>query len=545
MSSGTAITLTGTAYDKTFGGVMGGLAHLHIVGPAITSNVDGILFTGDNTASPSNPFGSARSVLSNCAIEKFKFGVTFYNRAYLATLQNCEVFRCRVGIYSKAGAVDAYENVGIQRGAIYNNQMNIYVEDGHVFLQGTSVDYATVVQMAVKFGTLYLRDCHVEYAISETTYGGAGGIYTGNAPLTAIDLYPAGISTLDATIGLTSTSPTTSTNGTTFKMDGGFWAVTAPRHTSNGLVAHISIVDNQVCYLTGNIKMYHQVNVPTSGYMACKFTAYNTVDIANFAGVVEFTPTHWGIDEIPHIAHRGGSGAYMTTNPLVGYSISPAHNLSGWFNLSSGSFEAANLLEDCCITGDTAAITDRQTGTNGSFVRSSADGSFSGGTGSFKMTKVGAAGTTFKVAFLYPRLNNYTQRRPVVRMAMSKPSSGGATTGSFNINVKFIKPEYLTVGALGSESIFRPVQGTEVHPGGVATGASGTSAQNPTVYRSTGGSAYCDVTGLTAGTWYPVQIAENVDRSLPAWATHVMLEFDLTNLGAGTLLMDGLDIQWM
>mgnify|MGYP000861603894 FL=1 len=542
MSSGTAITLTGTAYDKTFGGVMGGLAHLHIVGPSTTGNVDGVLFTGDTNPDMTSPFGSARSVLQHCVVEKFKFGVTFWHRAYLATLEHCEVYRNRVGIYSKAGGVDAYENVALMRGAVFNNHVNIYIEEGHVTCFGTSIDYAEYVQMAMRAGSLILNKCHVEYSISNQNYGQAGGIYATNAPLCAIDLDAGGVASgLSATIGLTYTTASTNKNYTFFQMDGGNWVVGAPRHTSNGIVTHVSVVDNVVADFKGKIRMSHQVNVPTSGYLGGKLSAYNAYDTTNYAGCLDFDPACWP-DDLPHIAHRGGSGPYMSTNPLVGYSISPAHNLASGFQLASGSFEAANLLEDVCITGDTAAITDRQTGTNGSFVRSGADGSFNGGTGSFKITKVGAAATAFKLAFLFPR-NSAIQRRPVIRMACAKPATGGATTGSFNVNMKFIKPEYVTLAS--GETIWREVHGAVLHPGGAATSGSGTTSINPTVYKSTGGSAYCDVSALTAGTWYPLQIAENIDRSVPAWATHVMLEFDLTNLGAGTLIMDGLDIQWM
>lgn len=543
MSSGTAITLTGISnYDKTFGGAMGGISFAHFVGPDTLSNVDGVLFTGSSDPDMTAPFGSARSILRRCVIEKFKFGVTFHNRGYLGTLDSCEVYRNRVGVYSKAGGIDAYENVALVRGAVFNNHVNIYIEEGHVTCFGTSIDYAEYVQMAMRAGSLILNKCHVEYSISNQNYGQAGGIYSTNAPLCAIDLDAGGVASgLNSAIGLTYTTASTNKNYTFFQMDGGNWVVGAPRHTSNGIVTHVSVVDNVVADFRGKIRMSHQVNVPTSGYLGGKLSSYNTYDFANYAGCLDFDPACWP-DDLPHIAHRGGSGPYMTINPLVGYSISPAHNLASGFQLASGAFEAANLLEDVCITADTATITDRQTGTNGSFVRSGSDGSFNGGTGSFKIIKVGTTGTTLKIGFLFPR-NVAIQRRPVIRMALAKPSSGGAAAGSFNVNMKFIKPEHITLS--NGETRWQEVHGAILHPGGAATSGSGTTTINPPVFRSTGGSAYCDVTGLTAGTWYPLQIAENIDRSVPAWATHVMLEFDLTALGAGNLLMDGLDIQWM
>ena len=202
------------------------------------------------------------------------------------------------------------------------------------------------------------------------------------------------------------------------------------------------------------------------------------------------------------------------------------------------------MMEDLSITVDTATIADRQTGTNGSYVRTTSDGSYNGGTGALKLTKVGAAATALKFGLLIPR-DISKQRRPLVRMAIKLPASGAPTAGSFIVNMKGIKPEYVTVGALGGETIVRPVNGAEGIPGGAATSGSGVAAFNPSVYKSTGGSAYCDVTGMTGNTWYPLQIAGNIDRHFPAWMSHFMLEFDFTGLGAGSLIVDAIDIQWM
>ena len=549
MSTGTAITLTGTAYDKSYGGVMGGLEHLHMKGPYPTNAVDGVLFTGDNTPSPANPYGSARSVLKHCAVESFQFGVTFWHRAYLTTLEHCEIYRNRVGVYSKAGGVDAYENVALLRGAVFNNDMNIYVEDGHVVCHGTSIDYANVVQMAIRVGTLLLNECHVEYAISKATYGQSNGaIYSGNAPLCAIDLAPGNPTTINSGIGLTATTASPVPNSVYFRISGGLWVVTAPQvNTANsGLVTHLHMLDQSVAQADKKIRMYHQNNVPTSGYMMCKLSAWNTPNTVNTAGTFDFEPAMWN-EDITHIAQQGASGAYMTTNPLIGYSVSPLHNLAGSFGVNYsalGGFEGANIAEDMCITVDTATITDRQTGTNGSYARTTSDGSYNGGSGALKITKVGAAGTALKIGMLFPR-DIMRQRRPIVRMAIKLPATGAATTGSFNVNMKGIKPEYVSVGAVGGESIFRPVNGAETIPGGAATSGSGVAAFNPTQYKSTGGSAYSDNTTMVIGTWYPLQIAGNIDRHLPAWMSHFELEFDLTSMGAGSIIIDAIDVQWM
>lgn len=549
MTSGTAITLTGTAYDKSYGGVMGGLAHLHIKGSYPTNVVDGILFTGDTTPSPANPYGSARSVVKNCVVESFQFGVTFWHRAYLSTLDHCEIYRNRVGIYSKGLGVDAYENVSLLRGAVYNNDMNIYVEEGHIVCNGTSIDYANIVQMAIRNGSLLLNECHVEYTISKATYGqNNGAIYSGNAPLCAIDLMPGNPTTINTGLGLAYTTPSVSPNGAYFRMSGGLWVVTAPQSTAanTGYVSHIHQGDQTVSTMDKKVRMHHQNNVPTSGYMFCKLSAWNVGDPVNTAGTFDFEPAMWN-EDITHIAQQGAAGAYMTTNPLIGYSVSPLHNLAGSFgaNYSAlGGFEGANMMEDICITVDTATITDRQTGTNGSYVRTTSDGSYNGGSGALKLTKVGAATTPLKIGMLFPR-DIMRQRRPVVRMAIKLPASGAATTGSFNVNIKGIKPEFISVGAVGGETIFRPVNGAEVIPGGSATSGSGVAAFNPSQYKSTGGSAFSDNTTMVVGTWYPLQIAGNIDRHFPAWMSHIVVEFDLTAMGSGSIIVDAIDIQWM
>lgn len=79
----------------------------------------------------------------------------------------------------------------------------------------------------------------------------------------------------------------------------------------------------------------------------------------------------------------------------------------------------------------------------------------------------------------------------------------------------------------------------------VATSGSGVAAFNPSQYKSTGGSAFSDNTTMVVGTWYPLQIAGNIDRHFPAWMSHIMVEFDLTAMGSGSIIVDAIDIQWM
>ncbi|HET8685108.1 MAG TPA: hypothetical protein VFM18_00425, partial [Methanosarcina sp.] len=219
MTSGTAITIDGGDNNNTYGQCMAELVRAHIVGPGRTSSVDGIKFTGSGTSSPNQ--GSARFSLRNCRVRNFRKGVTWFNRSYGTTLFNCEVHSNGVGYHVRGGAYDAYENQGVVRGGVFNNDINIYMEDGMLTLFGTSVDYAEYLQIAGRVGTLTLNDCHVEYAIRNGNYGGVGGIYSTNAPLAAFDLAPALTSALRTDLDLNSTTQSGLQNWIHMRMNGG------------------------------------------------------------------------------------------------------------------------------------------------------------------------------------------------------------------------------------------------------------------------------------------------------------------------------------
>ena len=78
-----------------------------------------------------------------------------------------------------------------------------------------------------------------------------------------------------------------------------------------------------------------------------------------------------------HIAQQGASG-YMTTNPLIYYSVSPLHNFAGSFgaNFSTlGGFEEQTYWKIFVSQQIPQLSQMRQTGTNGSYVRTTSDGS--------------------------------------------------------------------------------------------------------------------------------------------------------------------------
>ncbi|HET8687592.1 MAG TPA: hypothetical protein VFM18_13150, partial [Methanosarcina sp.] len=257
MTSGQAWTNIGGGTDNTYNQVMGGVERVKFYGPGRYSSVDGIISTGGSTASPN--IGSARSGIYCSSVYNFRIGKIWFNRGYLTRLHDCEVHSNLLGYYSKGGAYDAYENVAAIGGAVYNNDMNIYVEDGYLTLNGTSIDYAEFVQIAIRAGFLQLDSCHIEYSIQNSNYGNAGAIYSNNAPMCAFDMQPGGTSALRTDIGLTSTTASSGQNWAAIKMNGGVWAVTPPRSGSvidvDALSCHVNQAGNAQFTLTGNPKL--------------------------------------------------------------------------------------------------------------------------------------------------------------------------------------------------------------------------------------------------------------------------------------------------
>ena len=560
MTSGVAVTVTGTGTqsgDQSYGQCMSGINRMRLLGPGRYTNVDGILMTG----SANTPIvGSARTMVSNSWIRNFRKGVTFYHRAYLSTFFNCEIGSHLIAVYSKGGGTDAYENVGLLRCVVGNSDMNVYVEDGYLHFTNCSIDYAEFVQMAVRAGMLSLNDCHVEFAIKNGQYGllqnANNSIYSGIAPLCAIDLAPGNSVALRNDIDLTYTTASSGHNFAAFRMNGGHLAITpAIGTTSTPYRCIVNVAGGAQAYFGGKIRMNVMSNVPTSGYFAHTLTAYNTT--GNFSGNVNYDPgCHFNTnDDIPNLMVETPS--HLTGTLDRGYSISPANNMFGSSGFASyqttgnSSFEStAGIMDDLCITEDSNASTsvtipsNRLTGTAGS---AAIDTAFANsGTRSLKLTKNAGSLAThpLKFSFTFPARPG-THSRPVFRYALGKPASGAPASGFINIAFKYIKPEfkYLSSGEIRTN----PLNGASFQSGSsYATAASSAATHSSTGIKMNSGSMYIDVATIPSGGWVYGQLNSDTDVSYqPAWASHIQIDIDLKGMGPGQINLDQLDLQYM
>ena len=139
----------------------------------------------------------------------------------------------------------------------------------------------------------------------------------------------------------------------------------------------------------------------------------------------------------------------------------------------------------------------------------------------------------------------YPGRRPVIRGTILNPTNSGIT-GTVNINVSFIKPEFYIIGTGSSaRPSFRPLVNGAKYAPGIATSASPTTAYNPSILKNTQTSIYVDSANMTGDTWYPYQLCSQPDSNVPHWCTHVLVEVDMTSSGIGQLNFDRPDVQWL
>ena len=553
MTSGAAVTLTQTSQsvagtgNQTYGNIMSGLEFFHFKGPGSGTQVDGVLFTGGTALSPDPVWGSARTVLSRSNVEGFRKGITWHHRSYLTTVMHCEIMNNRLGLHLKGGGVDAYENQRVIGGVIGNNDHHIYVEDGQLYIVGTSVDYGGSVQWAVRVGLLSFTDVHWEYPVQGGGYGFSGGIYSGPSPLCAGDMAPglSGVSTLASDMGFNSTTAAAA-DYAAFVMRGGLWA-SMPGTTGRTLVTHINTRQGATVSFGGRIKTMFNGTVPSSGYLAHGLSTWDTpVAPGSYTGNVEWEPSIWAGDDVPHTSFE--NPAYITTNPNVGLSISPMHNEMVSYGVSitaNPGFEGGSMLEDLFIMADTATITSRLTGTNGSAAHDGTEGALSG-TKCLKFTKVGAAGTTLKFGIKVPL--RFKNSRPTFRGYMRKDGTSPPTTGSMNVNIVVGKLTPIPTGTAFSALVNRYgwVDSYSTIPGSAASSGSPTNAKNNSAFKFGNNSMYVPTdSGTTANdTWVPFQLGGNADVPLPGWATDMVIEFDLTAMGPGVYKFDCLDLQW-
>lgn len=552
VASGPALTLTQildneiAANIDTMGNVLHGLSFLDISGSGgmQSSATDGVVFTGSSGADAK---GSARSYLSRSIVRGFRTGITYSHRSYLSEAQGCEVFQNDIGVLMRSTAVDAYENTRMVGGAVYNNNCNVYVEEGQLYLNGLSLDYAGMTQMAVRAGLLSLQNCHVEFSILSPSYNFAGGIYGAPPPLCAIDMLPGGSGVaLAANKAFAFSTAATNSAWAVFRMNGGMLALQKGGVDGDpALATLVNIGDFGNAKFGGDVHVY-MVAVPSSGYLAHRLTARNTVSEASYTGNMSWAPATWAGNDIPHIAFEQPS--YIASQPGRGLCVSPTSNemISWGFNLTgTPGFQAGGILEDMTLIEDTATITSRLSGANGSAALDTADGA-GGTTKSLKITKVGAQGTPLKFLIKVPA--RYRESRPVFRGYLRKSAGAAPTVGSFNINIGYGHLTHMTLGAVAGVGVrHRWVDDTRLVPGGVAGAGNSSSAKNPAALRFAPSSMYVPVDSGTTATdiWVPFQLNGNNDVWAPAYGADIGVEIDLANMGPGSVSLDLLALEWL
>lgn len=550
MTSGTAITLTQTDRSiiggtNSFGNVMHGIDKIHMKGPGRASAVDGLLFTGGTDVSVGGPvYGSARSTLARSIVYGFRKGITWHHRAYLCKVEYTEIGSNRLGIHLKGGGIDAYENMGIFNSVIGNNNVNIYIEDGQMYLIGTSIDYAENVQVAVRAGLASFTDCHLEFRIQNVNYGLVGGIYSTPSPLCAIDLQPggSGVSTIATDLDLNSTTPSTGDWGA-FAFKGGMFAVTGASGAGGVLRTYVNMPTNgNASFMGRHLVNFTKDTIPTSGYVAAKLTAYNLTDnqTNNYNGNLIWEPALWLGNDVPHIAYE--APAHVAVNPGIGLSLSPAHNemISFGFNQTSGAgFEGTVMTEDLFLLADTAPITSRLSGAAGSASFDTAEGVLSTSR-SLRFTKTGAVGDALKFGIRIPM--RHLNGRPTFRGYVKKNAANAPALGSIVVDIGYCKLKEITMA--NGDTRYDMIGGFKF--GGVATSASGTNTKNNSAFKFSFMSMYVavDTASTTLNAWTPFQINSNADAFVPHFCSDIVIIFDLTAMGPGAVDFDALDTQW-
>jgi len=130
-----------------------------ILGPS-TSIAAGMYF---NTASEPGP---SHIIVRDCSITKFNNGITFFNNAYLVTIDHCDIWECYRGIYVPTGATNAGENVRVNNCTIYNITFEGFrcdLGDTSYTFYGTSFD-GCATSVNITNGQANFTGCHFEYS---------------------------------------------------------------------------------------------------------------------------------------------------------------------------------------------------------------------------------------------------------------------------------------------------------------------------------------------------------------------------------------------
>lgn len=131
-----------------------------IVGPS-TNIAAGLSFTQATVSG-----GPAHMIVRDCNITNFNNGVTFFDNAYLITVDHSNIWGCYRGIYVPSGATNAGENVRFVNCTIFNMAAEGFRCDlgsADYMFYGTSFD-GCLSAVVITNGQASFTDCHFEYS---------------------------------------------------------------------------------------------------------------------------------------------------------------------------------------------------------------------------------------------------------------------------------------------------------------------------------------------------------------------------------------------
>lgn len=417
MSSGAALTITGTSTVVPWGKRSILYGTMYLLGPGAGSSVTGILFDVGGAVVTKQ----AAALMEGVSVFGFQYGHYHKYLSYNSTLIGCQIATCATGIY--VDALNGGERVDYISTTI-NNCTTVAIsankDSMNLMFYGCSIDYNVKVAN-INSGTVFFTDCHVEYSDAASVMISVG-----------------------------------SGNGATFRMSGG----DIFRTTGTGTYAFIDVGTTQ--YRGGG---------------------------AQFDGVFMN-----GIGQTTSVEFSTGTGRIAVNNS---FSIDTWQNPT-LLNLNQNLLtdplfqQNGGTLPDATIIADTAAITNRLTGTN---IQLS---SIAGVGTNYLIATKGSTSSAFSAAFILFAPLKGKSARAGMKISV-KSNTAGPPAG--NINLFFGYCAFLPTSATNTVPTFA----NAIFP------AQGPAAFNPT----------------TSFVEYSA-----AQFTAPSWATHAMIYVEMGQWGS-------------
>lgn len=108
--------------------------------------------------------GPAHMIVRDCNITNFNNGITFFDNAYLITIEHCDIWGCYRCAYMPAGSTNAGENIRFNNCTLFNSDEGFKCEQGSTTFNfvGTSFD-GLLTSVLITNGQANFTGCHFEY----------------------------------------------------------------------------------------------------------------------------------------------------------------------------------------------------------------------------------------------------------------------------------------------------------------------------------------------------------------------------------------------